>query len=117
MQETPEPNRYIAFALLAVGAGLGYWQYYELTVNGVYYIKVILISAISFQYGLLGLIEPKLLNPWHHNFIDMPGIGKYKFLNIFFSIIIFAIPIYFVVALEADLWLPDFVKDAITPKK
>jgi hypothetical protein len=107
------PSRKAAAIVLAIGLGLGALTAWEIRNEGKFHGKALAVLPLCLVLGVAGLVEPKLFNPWHVNYHDVPGMLKFKILSTALGGTSVAAGLYLAFALEFGWWLPDFILDLL----
>jgi hypothetical protein len=88
------------------GALLGFCVY-TLQRDRTFYPKAVVLGCALVLMGILGIIDPRLLNAWHPDFSQQPNIMVTKVISVIAIGLIIAASFYPLAAMEWGWWLPE----------
>lgn len=113
MSEGHRPTRFSAFLYIVVGIACGLWQWQSLVSNGRFRSLAVMAAVLMTPMGIVGLIEPKLINPWHSQYLATPSMSVYQGITAVLLACFGALAFYLAQALQYGWWLPLFLVEAI----
>lgn len=109
MDARPPPTRLKSLLLFPLGAAFLGYTVYTLRDDGTYHPKLTALGIMLVLMGVIGVIEPRLLNPWHGAFAQDAQIVPLKVTSVLAYAVMFGVGLYPVIALGQGWWLPEVV--------
>ncbi len=113
MDEGVPPSRLSALVILGIGIGFAVWQWSSLKSEGKFNPKLLAAAVLFIPVGLAGLVEPKIINPWHSQYAATPGMAQFKIATAVAGAVLVVVALYFALALQNGWWLPAFLLQAL----
>ena len=106
------PTRPWAGFFLLVGVGLAVNMWGDLA-EGKYSPKAWIIFPPAIMMGMLGLIDPRYINPWHSTFRRSKDLGRMKVISGIAYAMSISIALYFAIGFGAGFPMPAFIVNRV----